>query len=364
MLSTAVCRRCGAEKKSTEFFSAAAGTEYEGVCKDCVSDGMDIRDFGSVRKVLRVLDVPFVEPMWAETANKAIGQGRASAKMVLGRYLRLMNMRQYKGFGYGDADALAAEWAKNHDMGVEIDDELFERGVRSISESALGDMNDNDLRLYRSLSPKDVDYLVGKWGSEYLPSEWVQMESMYAGYADEYELNVDRAQTLVFMCKTTVRMNQMLAQGDIADYQRLAGVLKDLRASGKFTEAQRVEKRRYLDSVGELVAFCEKEGGIIPQHPDPDEFPQDKVDFTIRDLKAYTYNLVANEMGLGSVIETYIKKLEEAESDTSLDDARFVTSGEEADEEYMNDVTAEEWQTYLESGIDDEIDDMLREVRS
>ena len=52
-----------------------------------------------------------------------------------------------------------------------------------------------------------------------------------------------------------------------------------LMKSGKFTAAQNKEdKSDYVDSVGELVAICEKEG-FIPRFPT--DIPQDKVDKTL-----------------------------------------------------------------------------------
>ena len=356
-----VCARCGIKKKDAEFFSLRdPDTPLARTCKDCVCGHLDIRDFNAVREVAKEMDIPFVEKMWCETANKVLEKGGENPKSILGRYLRTMNMWQYKEFKYADSDQVAATYDERHPEKVEIISPHLEELVRE-SDSVL---NDNDARIFNDLTVDDVRYLTTKWGAEYLPSEWVQMEDMYNRYEQEYDLNVDRAQTLVMMCKTNLKMNQMLSEGNIADYQKLANVLKDLRMSGKFTESQKVEKTRYIDSVGELVAFCEREGGIIPRFEDPDEYPKDKIDFTIQDMKAYTYNLVANEMGLGSIIENYIKKLEQADEEIDMDPSSFVTSGEEADEDYINDVTALEWQNYLDSGIDDDIEELLRTVKS
>ena len=142
------------------------------------------------------------------------------------------------------------------------------------------------------------------------------METMYGKYSQEYDLNVDREEVLKKMCKTSLKMDEALDAGDVTGYKNLAAVFDQLRKSGKFTEAQNKEDRQQvLSSIGELVALCEQEGGIIPALPqyDPDQYPQDKIDFTLRDLKAYTYSLVSNELGLGDLIESYIEKLEKAE---------------------------------------------------
>lgn len=401
-----VCSSCGAKKGDAHYFSAPSEDSFlNSVCKSCVYKSIDVRDEATVIPLIEELDLPWVPKIWVETVNKVVESGKKDAKSVLGRYTRTMNLGQYKEFGYKDSKEVADEYDARHPWDVElrwfadeeetqvedatapekqpqVDVEAFMEQVMDkldamkpkkkqkqepAEEPAVQPttaMNSNEVQLLESLSDSDVAYLTAKWGSEYLPSEWVQMEDLYRQYEAEYEMNIDRRQTLVMICKTTVKMNQALSDGNVADYQKLASVLKDLRTSGKFTEAQKVEKTRYIDSIGELVAFCEREGGIIPRFKDPDDYPEDLVDFTIKDMKSYTYNLVANEMGLGAIIETYIKKLEEADKDMDFNLDSFITSNEEADEEFLNDVTALEWQQYLESGIEDDIEEVLRQVKS
>ena len=189
---------------------------------------------------------------------------------------------------------------------------------------------------------------------------------MYNKYAQDYELNVDREEVLKKMCKTSLKMDESLDAGDITAYKNLATVFDQLRKSGKFTEAQNKEDRQQvLSSIGELVALCEQEGGIIEKLPqfDPDQYPQDKIDFTLRDLQSYTYSLVSNELGLGDLIESYIEKLEKAEEDSVDINAGLITSAEEAASEQLTDEEAEEWGTFLENEIEAEAE-MLEQFLS
>lgn len=171
------------------------------------------------------------------------------------------------------------------------------------------------------------------------------METTYNKYSQEYDLNVDREEVLKKMCKTSLKMDEALDAGDVTGYKNLAAVFDQLRKSGKFTEAQNKEDRQQvLSSIGELVALCEQEGGIIhalPQY-DPDQYPQDKIDFTLKDLKSYTYSLVSNELGLGDLIESYIEKLEQAEGDSVDINAGLITSAEEEANDELTDEEAEE----------------------
>lgn len=203
------------------------------------------------------------------------------------------------------------------------------------------------------LTPKDRRYLAMKWGDSFRPSEWVKMEEMYRKYSKEFDISVDREAVLVSMCKTSINLQRCLDSGDAADAQKFSTMFDQLRRSGAFTEAQRKEDSGgYVNSVGQLVAAVESEGGVIPRFDYEFEVNQDKVDLTLKDMKAYTYNLVKNEMGLGDLIESYIQKLEEtkeAERSKSLDDGLVTSAAEEAqtaDEEF-----ADKWLDSLEDSV-------------
>jgi hypothetical protein len=79
--------------------------------------------------------------------------------------------------------------------------------------------------------------------------------------------DADSKNTLIFICKTYLKMNQAIDCGDVEGYQKLSRVYDALRKSAKFTAAQnKEEKADFIDSVGELVAYCEKNGGKIPRY--------------------------------------------------------------------------------------------------
>nr|DAT91381.1 MAG TPA: hypothetical protein [Caudoviricetes sp.] len=171
---------------------------------------------------------------------------------------------------------------------------------------------DDEERIRKELFADDIKYLSVKWGTSYRPSEWVQLEDRFQKYAAEYELNSDREEVLITICKTKMKMDQALDLGDFKSYKDLSVVYDQLRRSGKFTESQNKEEAtRDIDSIGQLVGFIEQEGGIIPHFESPIECPKDKIDFIIKDLKNYTSNLVKNELGLGDLIESFIEKVSE-----------------------------------------------------
>ena len=97
--------------------------------------------------------------------------------------------------------------------------------------------------------------------------------------------DADSMNTLILICKTDLKMNQALDCGDYENYQKLSRVSEGLRKTAKFTAAQNKEdKDEYVDSIGELITMCEKDGFI---HRYILDIPQDKVDATLQDMNEY-----------------------------------------------------------------------------
>jgi hypothetical protein len=148
--------------------------------------------------------------------------------------------------------------------------------------------------------------------------------------------------------------------------------------SGKFTAAQnKAEQGEYVDSVGELVMLCEKDGFIPRYYVDS---PKDKVDRVLQDLQGYTKSLITEETNIGNLIENAVKQIEEdkrreaemdadAASDEDIledalfnDDINYIADGEfqefgefedeleKADEDFMQNLTDEQLLKELKRG--------------
>ena len=103
-------------------------------------------------------------------------------------------------------------------------------------------------------------------------------------------------------------MNQYIDSADIEGFQKLSKVSESLRKSAKFTAAQnKEEKNDFVDSIGELVAMCERDG-FIPRYAT--DIPQDKVDLTLKDMNDYLKKLVTQDLGFGQQIEDALKKIQ------------------------------------------------------
>ena len=122
-----------------------------------------------------------------------------------------------------------------------------------------------------------------------------------------------RLDTLKKICKTSLKMDQAIDSGDIDSYQKLSRVYDAMMKSAKFTEAQNKEgKGDFVDSVGEIVSYCEKNGGRIPRFKI--DTPFDIVDKIIDDLKEYNKSLIYEDKALAREIEKYLKNKENQEA--------------------------------------------------
>lgn len=381
-----VCGQCGRRRPATEFYSDRDGERFP-TCKECLCAYLDPRRPDTFMWILEELDFPWDEAEWVEAYNRALAKHptNLSPRNVLGYYLRRMNMSQWRGKRWSDSpdpSELEAQIERMADVdleeleraraagemseaefltrtqgrstgGISVADRKVELDLPSPYDPKAPDVPSESVRLgdtlkesaaqkmeesvLRSLDPSDYERLVVKWGTRYTPLEWVQMESLYDRYAQEYELNTDREETLKKICKTSLKMDKALDAGDMMAFQKLSSSFESLRRSGRFTEAQQSEERREIDSVGEMVRLVEREGGPIPPLEKMGiEYSEDKVDFTIRDFKRFTRHLVSTELGLGDLIESYVSKLENRQ-ETTVDEILRAEAESESERERAED---------------------------
>ena len=348
------CEKCHKTKPEKDFYSSNNLVKYPNggklnQCKQCISMHIDNWNPDTYLWILEECDVPYIPTEWVGLLQKyAKDPAKVTGSTILGRYLAKMKLKQYRDYRWGDTEFL--QELSNQ----KIEATMKQSGQYSASEiaQAIEESNkivlpekppellaaqepvvpyyqtEQDDSLMDELTPEDITYLKIKWGKSYKPEEWLQLEKFYNDMMESYDIQTaGHIDTLKFICKTSLKANQLLDLGDVDGAQKMIKMYDSLMKSGKFTEAQnKAEKGEAIDSISELVAICEKEGFIPRYYTDG---PQDKVDRVLQDLQTYTRTLVVEEMGLGTMIEKAAKQIEE---DRKLKESN---DGAEDDEEAM-----------------------------
>ena len=345
------CEKCGKMMNENQFYTYKDGRKTE-LCKKCLTMHIDNFNPETFLWLLEKMDVPYIPAEWNTLRDRAYAKdpNKMNGMSVFGKYLSKMKLKQWKQYGWADTEKLQLlEEEKRKTMIIHSEQakedlrEKYENGEISDAEyktmtsvplqaaaqvpgilmgsiganNPFNEMNfisQDDLPDPASeLTEDDKIYLAMKWGRTYQPKEWIELEQSYEEMMNSFDIqDADTINTLIFICKTKLKMNQALDSGDIEGFQKLSKVYNELRKSAKFTAAQnKEEKKDFVDCVGNLVAYCEKEGGAIPKYDITTDL--DIVDTVINDLKKYTRDLIYEDKALASQIENYLKKREISE---------------------------------------------------
>ena len=367
------CQKCGkVMDEEAQFYLRKDGTRMD-LCKKCLTMHIDNFNPETFLWILKDMDLPYIPEEWNVLRDRAFAKNpNLNGMSVFGKYLSKMKLKQWKQYGWEDSEKLQALNAEKK-KAVEVEREKYENHLKEQLESGeiteaqyktlvstptqnqeqlyaqpivtnavdnpFGDgsnfMPEDDLvDLGEELTEDDKMYLAMKWGRLYKPAEWVELEKTYKEMTESFDIqDADTINTLILICKTNLKMNQYLDSGDIEGFQKISKVSESLRKTAKFTAAQnKDDKDEYVDSVGELIAMCERDG-FIPRYVT--DVPQDKVDATLKDMNDYVKKLVTQDLGFGQQIEDALKKIqiqkemeESFDQDVELDDNDF--------EEYHN----------------------------
>ena len=392
------CIKCKRTLADTKFYTYKDGAKCE-LCKDCLTMHIDNWDPETFLWILEKFDLPYIESEWNILRDRAYAKDphKMTGLSVIGKYISKMKLKQFKNYTWADSDRLNQEANMRLQMmggsaGTEEEQEhikeayengeiseaqyktyiqttapepRFEQISGQIKEVGGGFPQDVELiDVGADLTTEDKVYLAMKWGKMYSAADWVALEKMYNDFQNSFDIQ-DAAtdKTLMFICKTSLKMDQALDIGDFDTYQKLSKVYDAQMKSSKFTAAQnKDEKTKQFDAIGELVAYCEKTKGAIPEYVI--DTPLDIVDKVIDDLQAYTRNLITSDSGLAQQIEEYIKKRERADEQRAAKEAAkakgldHIELDDDATVEYRENVAQqiEEDRVLLESELGEEED--------
>ena len=308
-------------------------------CKKCLTMMVDNFNPDTYLWILQEADVPYVPEEWD---NLLMRYGKNPEKLtgmtIIGRYLAKMQLKQFRDFRWKDNEFLQELARTKAEQAMERQGYTAAQIAKTIQENtiqlpteelAIPDLkkpdpqeisaptanfeavlDDEDIEIEKDLTEEDKKYLIMKWGKTYKPSEWVSLEQLYNEMLKSYDIQAaGDINTLKLACKTSLKANQLLDIGDVDGAQKMTKMYDGLMKSGKWTAAQnKAQDDEEIDSIGELVAMCERDG-FIPRYYTSG--PQDHVDRVLEDLQKYTMDLIANESGLGNMIESALKQMEE-----------------------------------------------------
>lgn len=356
MAETYYCEKCNRTMNGTEFYSSNNLEKYPNngkfpVCKKCMTMHVDNWNPDTYLWILQEADVPYVPDEWNKLMEKYGRDPQSMTGMtILGRYLSKMKLKQFKDYRWKDTEFLQQmannkleQTMKRQGYDAQQIATAIEKSSIVIPEGELKEpvyasppnaptedyfaQQSGEVEQELDLTDEDRTYLRLKWGKTYKPEEWVKLEQLYEEMMASYDIQgAGHKDTLKLICKTSLKANQLIDIGDIEGFQKMSKVYDSLMKSGKFTAAQnKAESGEFVDSIGELIELCEKEGYIERYYV---EQPHDKVDLTIQDMQRYTRTLIEDETNISTMVEKALRenakedeeKAKNAESDI-VDDA-------------------------------------------
>lgn len=356
MAETYYCEKCNRTMNSTEFYSSNNLEKYPNdgkfpVCKKCMTMHVDNWNPDTYLWILQEADVPYVPDEWNKLMEKYGRDPQSMTGMtILGRYLSKMKLKQFKDYRWKDTEFLQQMANNKLEQTMKRQGYDAQQIATAIKKSSIaipeGELKkpvyapppnaptedyfaqqSGEVEQELDLTDEDRTYLRLKWGKTYKPEEWVKLEQLYEEMMASYDIQgAGHKDTLKLICKTSLKANQLIDIGDIEGFQKMSKVYDSLMKSGKFTAAQnKAESGEFVDSIGELIELCEKEGYIERYYV---EQPHDKVDLTIQDMQRYTRTLIEDETNISTMVEKALRenakedeeKAKNAESDI-VDDA-------------------------------------------
>lgn len=381
------CKKCGKTMDDTQFYTSKNLEKYPpdgkmDICKKCLTMHVDNWDPETYKWILQEIDVPYIKEEWNGLLEKyGKDPKKVTGLTIIGRYLSKMKLKQWNKYTWTDTETLEKD---------SIDKKVLNMKAQGFTEDEIQEQLSIDRTPPKPKELEDVQAPVGtpeyedpeedddfgdqlteedklvlrlKWGRGYSWEERVRMEQLYNDMMSSYDIQgAGHKDTLIMVCKASLKANQLIDAGDIDGFQKMQKAYDSLMKSGKFTAAQnKGESGEFVDSIGELVALCEREG-FIPRYYT--EGPQDKIDRTLQDLQQYTHTLVTEEMNLGNMIEASLREIvkdREREANIDVEDS-------DEDEDLFNyehpELTEEDYQEYedMKESERDKDEEMLNNI--
>ena len=335
------CEKCNRTMGVDNFYTSNNLEKYPNngkfnKCKNCLTMHVDNWDPDTYLWILQEADVPYIPEEWNKLmASYARDKSKVTGMTIIGRYLGKMKLKQFRDYRWKDTEflqemannkieqamkrqgydaqeiAIAINQASSQIPEGEVREPVYPDAMSSTGPAPdyFADINGGDNDFIDDLTEEDRTYLRLKWGKTYKPEEWIKLEQLYEEMMASYDVQgAGHIDTLKLVCKTSLKANQLIDIGDVEGFQKMQKAYDSLMKAGKFTAAQnKAESGDFVDSIGELIELCEKDGYIERYYT---ESPKDKVDLTIQDMQRYTKTLIEEETNLSIMVEKALREID------------------------------------------------------
>lgn len=263
------CKKCGKTMDEANFYRTNNLEKYPNghldQCKKCISMHVNNWQPDTYLWILQECDVPYMPKEWTKlmASQQVKDKTKLTGATILGRYLGKMRMVQYKNYRWSDTEFLKQKEQneiiqamrdqgynqQEIDKAVEQVNFVLPEGeipkpisynqpvVIQMPEMPQEENNfefdepEEDL----GLTEEEKLAMRLKWGKGYKQEEWVKLEQLYNDMMQSYDIQTaGHIDTLKFICKTSLKMNQLIDIGDVEGFQKMSKVYDSLMKSGKF----------------------------------------------------------------------------------------------------------------------------------
>ena len=274
-----VCYKCGEQKTIAHFIACENSIVHQGtlpICRECIADIIRAAEpnekWNTVNKICQWADIPFVPEEWDKVY-------RGNGAEAFGVYAAMFRKDEYK----------TLDWQMYNEVYEYLAEE--ERVPDALP----------------ALREKEKQNLIKKWGDTYDDQELEYLENLHQGLLLSQNvvgaLNEDQALKL---CKISLLIEDKIKAG--IDFSKDLKGYDDLAKLANLTP-KNVKEASEFDSFGEVFAYMEKTGTVLPYY---DNVARDEVDYTIKNMKNWLRYLYVNETGVGDEIDERIKNLKMA----------------------------------------------------
>lgn len=286
-------------------------------CKTCITLKVDDTDLLTFLPILKEIDLPYMPAKWRELVQKKPAGGAS----IIGKYVSMMRMNQYKKYTWVDTENLVSEERtallaafRQEDMS-ETDAEQKVEQLQSLTDIPGVQMrsmtNAPAPSVMYGLTPEtskygltqeEIDDYKLKWGEDYTEDQFLQLEQLFSDMCDAYLIQDPIAiSNAKMICKLTVKMNRFLDIDDVESSSKISRQLDTFIKTANLAPVQQKDRQQTTFAISQLAFLVEREGGFIPEFYI--EQPNDKIDQILADMQSYTEHLVRGESNIAEMVE-------------------------------------------------------------